>query len=186
MSCWTGPSRLHVRPGQAPTILIDEDVERCCRASAIEINTRRIHFVDSPSLTCRHDEIVSEKVVEGVESRLKVLRTAADCAGVIVTDRTASPAVPSVLAASETTERPSGPLETLGSCDGACGILAAATGNSSYCSGDSRRMRCSQMHLSCRRHLAWPLPWSRDYGIAPAQMELRRQQEEAADKTRLG
>ena len=76
------------RPGQATAILVEEDVERRSRARSIEIYALRVHFGDIPSLASGNDEIVSGKVVKGVDDRLEILRASADRLQGCLTDRT--------------------------------------------------------------------------------------------------
>src|SRR5207302_633702 len=46
------------RPRKRAAILVEEDVERSCRARSIEIYSLHIHFIDGPSLPRWDDEIV--------------------------------------------------------------------------------------------------------------------------------
>jgi hypothetical protein len=59
------------RPRQAAAICVEEHVERSGRARSIEIYALRVHFTDSPSLACGHDEIVSGKV--GISGKVREL-----------------------------------------------------------------------------------------------------------------
>ena len=44
------------------------------RSGAVKINAISVDGFDRPALACRDDEIIGEKVIEGVQTRLEVLR----------------------------------------------------------------------------------------------------------------